>query len=126
MKLNTKVRYGLQAMIEIATHKNGGILQKDIAKKQDIPLKYLDAIIKGLRSRGLIINYKGKKSGYILTKPANKISIYDIYRSYEPELCLIDCICLPCTCGKNNKCPSREIWVEVNTVLKKTLMKKYL
>ncbi len=126
MKLNSKVRYGLRAMIEIASQNGKGILQKEIAQKQDIPLKYLDTIITGLKAKGLIINYKGKKSGYILTKPANKISVYDIYCSYEPELCLVDCICAPCTCGKTGNCVSREIWTEVNATLKKTLMKKFL
>ena len=87
MKLNTKVSYGLRAMIEV--NRNGsstGILQKEIAQHQEIPLKYLDSIITGLRNAGLIVKYAGKRSGYILTRSAAEISVYDIYRAFEPEL----------------------------------------
>ena len=56
MKLNTKVRYGLRAVTQIASSTEV-LLQKDIADKQKIPLKYLDTIITGLRAKGLIKNF---------------------------------------------------------------------
>ena len=85
MKMNTKVRYGLRAMIEMNTNESSsGILQKDISEIQEIPLKYLDSIISGLKNAGLIVNYSGKSSGYVITKQPAEISVYDIYRAFEP------------------------------------------
>lgn len=62
MKLNTKVRYGLRTMLEIALQEdNKGVFQKDIAKNQQISEKYLDLIIASLKANGLIANTSGKK-----------------------------------------------------------------
>lgn len=119
MKLNTKVRYGLRAMTDIAENQSdGGVLQKDIAERQDIPLSYLDSIISGLRRRGLIMNAAGKRSGYKLTKSADEITVYDVYRSFEPELTLINCLCDKMECQRSGCCPARDYWFELNKHLK--------
>jgi len=61
MKISSKVRYGLRTMIEIAASTDSdGILQKDIAKNQNISNKYLDPIISALKLKDLISNSKGK------------------------------------------------------------------
>jgi len=86
MKLNTKVRYGLRAMIEIAAHPNG-ILQKEISVNQSISTKYLDQIIASLKAAGLVIRVSGKSSGYKLTRNQEEISVYDIYKAFEYENC---------------------------------------
>ena len=124
MKINTKVRYGLRAMIEIATHSNtSGILQKDIANNQEIPLNYLDIIVSGLRNAGLIINYGGKSSGYILSKKADQISVYDVYRAFEPELELVNCSCPTNLCKRLDICPAKDYWFDLNTQIK-SMMKR--
>ena len=119
MKMTTKVRYGLRAMIEISTRDNSiGVLQKDISKVQDIPLKYLDSIITGLRNAGLIVNFAGKRSGYILSRSPNEISVYEIYRAFEPELTLVNCTCPGNECKRINICPAKDYWAELNLVIK--------
>jgi len=126
MKLNTKVRYGLRAIIEIAIAGKDGLLQKDIAQIQQIPLKYLDTIILGLKTRGLIKNFKGKKSGYILTKPPEEISVYDVYCAFEPELSIVDCLCEPNNCDLKADCMTKGFWRELNIAIKQTLKGKKL
>ena len=122
MKLNTKVRYGLRAIIDIAQNQTDeGILQKEIASRQAIPLKYLDSIITGLRNRGLIINVAGKSSGYRLTKPASDITVYDIYLAFEPELTLVHCLCDSIECKMSEDCPAQDYWFELNTTIKKVM-----
>jgi len=111
MKINSKVRYGLRAMIEIAQNQNKySLLQKEIAERQEIPLKYLDAIITGLRNSGLIVNKAGKGSGYKLSKSAAEISVYDIYRSFEAELALVQCNCPTMECKRLSICPAKDYW----------------
>ena len=127
MKVNTKIRYGLRTMIEIASQSdNTGILQKDISKNQNISEKYLDHIISALKTNGLIVNVSGKKSGYILKKPQNKISIYDIYKSFEPELSIVHCVSNPELCEKSGCCSVREFWNDLNDINIKFLKKHSL
>ena len=124
MKINTKVHYGLRAMIVIASELNTtGILQKDIAKLQEIPLNYLDIIISGLRNSGLIVNYGGKSSGYILAKKADQISVYDIYRAFEPELEIVNCNCPTNICKRIDICPAKDFWFDLNSQIK-SMMKE--
>ena len=119
MKMNTKVRYGLRAMIEISNNKSSsGILQKEISAAQEIPLKYLDSIITGLRNAGLIVNFGGKRSGYILARQLDEISVYDVYRAFEPELTLVNCACPGNECSRINICPAKDYWFELNNVIK--------
>ena len=119
MKMNTKVRYGLRAMIEISKKESPpGILQKEISAAQEIPLKYLDSIITGLRNAGLIVNYGGKRSGYILTRQPDEISVYDVYRAFEPELTLVNCTCPGNECSRIDICPAKDYWFELNNVIK--------
>jgi len=119
MKTNTKVRYGLRAMIEISNNESStGILQKDISAAQEIPLKYLDAIITGLRNAGLIVNYAGKRSGYILARQPNEISVYDVYRAFEPELTLVNCTCPGNECSRIDICPAKDYWFDLSSTIK--------
>jgi Rrf2 family protein len=122
MKMNTKTRYGLRAMIEISKNEpSSGILQKEISKIQEIPLKYLDSIITGLRNAGLIVNYSGKRSGYILSKPPSEISVYDIYRAFEPELTLVNCACPGNECKRIDICPATDYWFDLNFHIKRMM-----
>ncbi len=122
MKLNKKIRYGLRAMVEISKNYPKSVLQKDIAKKQKIPLKFLDTIISGLRIRGLIKNYSGKKSGYVLTREPSKISIYDIYLAFEPEISVVECLCEPNLCEFKKFCSIRFFWNDINKTLKEKML----
>ena len=78
-------------MIEIAIDtEQTGKLQKEIAKNQDISEKYLDQIISSLKIAGLIKNFKGKKSGYVLTRSASDIRINEIIEAFEAEFIVND------------------------------------
>lgn len=123
MKLNTKVRYGLRTMIELAMNAGeSGLLQKDISERQEIPLKYLDKIISELKSAGLIVNVAGKKSGYILTRAPEKVSVYDVYRAFEGKLAIIQCVNETVYCCRSEQCASQEFWDKLNTEIEAGLI----
>jgi len=127
MKVNTKVRYGLRIMIELGLHKGkDGMFQKDIAKNQQLSDKYLDPLVASLKASGLIVNVKGKKSGYMLNRPMNEITIYDIYRSFEPELSIIHCTNKPVTCFISRICVANEFWQGMNDTMTKYMIKTTL
>ncbi len=127
MRVNTKIRYGLRTMIEIANSTEpNGMLQKDIAKNQNISLKYLDPIIASLKLKGLVINSKGKGSGYKLTRPAEKISMLDIYTAFE-QIVVIECINNLSFCDRSlHDCKGRNFWNEFKVDFEKILAKKNL
>ncbi len=105
-------------MIEIAREtNNNGIFQKDIAVRQEISNKYLDHIIYALKVAGLISNVKGKKSGYILTRPAKEITIMDINNAFEPGICIIDCITENYKCERENVCSAKNFWTGLNDII---------
>jgi len=114
MKFNTKTRYALRAMIEIALQSESSVYQKDIAKKQDISFKYLDQIIKALKSSGLIVNAEGKKSGYKLGRAPHEITVFDIYKAFEPELVVVECLHDDSNCSREKLCAAHEFWNGLN------------
>jgi len=127
MIINTKVRYAVRAMIEIASHDNNeGVFQKDIAKNQNLSEKYLDPIILSLKVVGLIKNVGGKKSGYTLTKSQSDITVLDIYKAFEPAAIVMNCIKLPYICDRSAKCSSKEFWSELNDAISVLMQNKTL
>jgi len=123
MKFNTKTRYGLRTMLELTLKEDSeeGTLQKEIAENQDVSVKYLDHIIADLKAAGLIVNVGGKKSGYRLNKPAEEITIYDIYVAFENELVIIDCLHVHGECPKKGNCVLKEYWCELNQSIKTSM-----
>ena len=118
MKFNTKTRYGIRTMIELAMHWNRrGIYQKDISVRQGISFKYLDQIIASLKASGLIVKSSGRMSGYILSKDPEEISVYDVYKAFEHELVIIDCLTREGICNRDRLCAARDFWNDLNKVI---------
>lgn len=118
MKFSTKTRYGIRAMLEIAKDSpQGGVFQKDISERQAISNKYLDQIIHALKAEGLITNAKGRKSGYVLTRPAQEITILDIHSAFENTICIVDCMDLNHDCQLQHECKTHFFWRGLNNLV---------
>jgi Rrf2 family protein len=124
MKFNTKTRYGVRVVFELALNEDreGGTLQKEIAESQDVSIKYLDQIISSLKRAGLISNIAGKKSGYVLARPANEISIYDVYSAFEDNLAIIDCLLTEGECPRKGMCVMKDYWCDLNETIRNSMM----
>jgi len=124
MKFNTKTRYGVRVVFELAlnVNKEGGTLQKEIAESQELSIKYLDHIISALKKAGLISNVGGKKSGYVLARPANEITVYDVYSAFEDNLAIIDCLLTDGECPKKGMCVMKDYWCELNETIRNSMM----
>jgi Rrf2 family protein len=109
-------------MIELALHDSGvGMFQKDIARSQDISVKYLDQIITTLKAAGLIVNAGGKKSGYLLTRSPAAITVFDIFSAFEPQPYMIECLSQEEYCSRSQICAAKDFWNEFNTHIKRYL-----
>ena len=111
MKLTTKCRYGVRAILEIA--KNYGkcpTKRKDISRVQDIPDSFLENILIDLKNHGIIMSIRGARGGFMLKRTPDQISMYDILSSLEGKLILVDCIHSPEVCQKSERCVVRGVW----------------
>jgi Rrf2 family protein len=120
MKISTKVRYGARAMLELASHYGKGPVElKEIAKKEDISLKYLEQVIIPLRTGGLVKAIRGSKGGYSLAKPPSEILLNDLVETLEGPLDLIECLRNPAACRKVQTCVTRDIWKDVQEAIRR-------
>lgn len=87
MLISTKGRYALRAVVDLAEHMSEGYIPlKDIASRQDISSKYLEAIIKTLVKEKIVVGVRGKGGGYKLNVPPADITVARILRLAEGSL----------------------------------------
>jgi Rrf2 family protein len=91
--LPSKAKYGLKAMGYLARREGlGPALIADIAESERIPKKFLDAILLEMKNHGLLSSKKGKGGGYILAKPAARLTVGDIVRVLDGPLAPVPCV----------------------------------
>ena len=80
----TKSRYGLRLLMDMARHYDHGPVQLgEIAKRQDISVKYLEQIIIPLKKAHYITSLRGRKGGHVLNKPPGEISVGNLWPSWR-------------------------------------------
>ena len=118
MKLSTRSRYGTRLMLELAQHyTEGPIPLGDIAKRQDVSVKYLEQIIIPLKRAHYIESVRGPKGGHILTKPPEEITVGEIVVLLEEGTSLVECIEDTTVCERADICPTRLLWKEVSEAM---------
>ncbi|KZL91520.1 RrF2 family transcriptional regulator [Clostridium magnum] len=114
MKISTKGRYGLKALVDIAMYSNSEVVTlKSISARQNISEGYLEQIFSTLRKSGLVIGRKGAQGGYSLSKPTNEITIGEILRVLEGDLVLVDVKNLSVV-DNLEKCINENLWDVIN------------
>lgn len=119
MKLSTKSRYGARILVELAKHHDTEtpLQVSEIARRQDIPMKYLEQLIRLLRLAGIVRSVRGPKGGHILNMPPDKITLGRVVRLFEGQEELVECISSPDTCVKASGCRFRQAWKEATDAL---------
>lgn len=91
MKISTKGRYGLRAMVDLTISSHGEhVALNSIAQRQNISENYLEQVFASLRKAGLVKSVKGAQGGYVLSRKPSDISIGDVLRVLEGNLSVID------------------------------------
>lgn len=117
MKLSTKGRYGLRAMVDLAVHSNGDhVSLYSIAERQEISDNYLEQVFATLRKAGLVKSIKGAQGGYTLASDPSNIKVGVILRALEGSLSIID---ENSETGNGNKnsiqyCLRLNVWDKIN------------
>lgn len=86
MKITSKTKYGLRAMLYMATHNTRNITIKEISENENISLRYLEQIFSLLKKTNIIKSIQGSKGGYELLKKSEEISIFDIVLALEGNI----------------------------------------
>jgi Rrf2 family protein len=91
--LSKKTKYAINALVYLAKEHNGEPIQiSRIAESENIPRKFLEAILLDLRNAGLLSSKKGKTGGYYLLRGAEEINIADVVRLFEGAIALLPCV----------------------------------
>lgn len=130
--LTNKGKYGLKAMLHLAgASSDQPVLAAEIAAAENIPKKFLDAILGDLRKAGLVHSKKGRGGGFVLTKSASQIQVGQIVRALDGMLAPIACASKGyyrrCEdCGKESKCRVRLMMSEVRNAIADVLDQRTL
>lgn len=122
MKLSTRTRYGIRAMLELAGKYGEGPLQiKVIANRQDISIKYLEQLMAMLRSGGFVRSIRGSKGGYILSKVPAQIKLDELFTCLEGPVVTVECVEDENYCARVADCMTRQVWAQVQAAMVKVL-----
>ncbi len=129
MKVSTKGRYGLKAMVYIAQNaENGCVSLKNISKDEGISENYLEQIIAQLKKHNLLKSIRGAHGGYILAKESKDISVGEILRALEGSISPVDCVDSYSvekftTCGSNcgSCCTTKKVWEKIDESISNTV-----
>lgn len=119
MKLSTKGRYGLRAMVDLGIHsEHEPVSISSIAARQQISDRYLEQLIGKLKKAGLVSSVRGAQGGYQLARDPGEISAGDILRVLEGDLMSVTCDGdgdgdTPC-CEVSDYCVTRYVWQKVH------------
>jgi Rrf2 family protein len=117
--LSQKAKYALRALLMLAEQSEADMVMiADIAERENVPRKFLEAILVDLRKRGLLDSRRGKYGGYRLAKPADAISFGEIIRIVDGPLAPLPCASKsgfrPCDdCTDANSCSVRWLMLQV-------------
>jgi Rrf2 family protein len=109
-------------MLDLAAHHDQGPTPlREVAKRQDLSVKYLEQLIIPLKAAGLIKSFRGAKGGYSLGKKPEKISVGQIIQVLEGGLSLVGCVENPKSCERKKDCVTRDIWLHMSQRLMEEL-----
>lgn len=104
MRISTKGRYALRIMLDLAQHRDQGLVAlREISERQHITPKYMESIMALLLRDNLVQSLRGKTGGYRLTKEPSEYGLYEILSAAEGGLAPVHCLAM-----EENECPIRQ------------------
>ena len=112
MRLSTKAQYAVRAMVSLTLLHDQGkpVSIKDIARKEDLSLNYLEQLFAMLRRNKIVKSVRGPGGGYVLARSAKDIRVDEIIDSVEETLVPVSCMEKNGECGCFEKCVTRNVW----------------
>lgn len=115
MRLSTKGRYGLRAVVDLAVNGQAEAVSiSSIAMRQNLSESYLEQLIAKLRKAGIVNSVRGAGGGYVLARRPEEITVGDILRALEGKLCVVECPDNQNDCDKYDTCVTKYVWKRIN------------
>lgn len=123
MKLSSRARYGLRALIDLAVHsETENVSISSIAARQNLSEAYLEQLMAKLKRAELVSSTRGAQGGYQLARPAEQISVGDVLRALEGNLDAVQCAGLSEEgCQGAQLCVSKYVWQKINESIARTV-----
>ena len=124
MKLSTKGRYGLRALIDLAQYSGEGpVSTTSISARQDLSERYLEQLMSMMKKAGLVRSIRGAGGGYVLAKDMKEISVGDVLRALEGSLEPVECAGLEPDgeCRAADTCVTKYVWKRINESISRTV-----
>ena len=125
MKISTKGRYGLRALVDIAiSSREEPVSLSEIALRQNISISYLEQLIAKLKKAGIVNSSRGAKGGYSIAKSPDEISVGDILRVLEGNLDPVSCAEITGegeTCSGSELCVTKYVWKRISDSINNTV-----
>ncbi len=120
MKISTKGRYGLEAIVDLAIHSSQGHVNlKSISERCGISEAYILQIFLVLRRAGIVDSIRGAQGGYVLSRNASEITVADVLIALEGPLAPVSCIVegAKYPCDRYENCTTRGVWESIMITL---------
>ena len=120
MLISSKGRYALRVMTDLAEHADSGFISlADISARQEISLKYLEAITALLNKAGFLDSLRGKSGGYKLKKKPEDYTLREILEVTEGGIVPVNCACLTGDeeCERSALCPTMPVWQRLDKII---------
>jgi Rrf2 family iron-sulfur cluster assembly transcriptional regulator len=115
VKLTTKGRYAVTAMLDLAIHADSGpITLADVASRQHISLSYLEQLFARLRRRSLVSSVRGPGGGYMLGRDAQEISVADVITAVDEHVDTTRCGGAH-DCQRDRPCLTHDLWEDLSS-----------
>ncbi len=125
MKINTRVRYAVRMMADIASHSSHGpVPLREVSERQSISRLYLSQLAAPLRNAGLLRSVWGNKGGYLPTREPSEITLLEIIEAVDGPVSVLDCVIDPALCERSASCPALEVWRDINAAIVR-ILKQY-
>jgi Rrf2 family iron-sulfur cluster assembly transcriptional regulator len=114
MRLTSKGRYAVTAMLDLALHAHEGpVTLAGISERQGISLSYLEQLFTRLRKSGLVSSTRGPGGGYSLSRPAQEVAVADVVTAVDESVDATRCGG-QADCQDGNRCLTHELWAELS------------
>lgn len=118
MRLTRMSRCATRALFDLAYYSDGLPIQaKQVALRQDIPLRFLEQIFHKLKHGHLVKSMKGPRGGYILARDPRNITVREIIKTVREPLALVHCVPDAARCSRSPYCITRPVWEEASEVI---------
>lgn len=122
MRISTKADYAVRALVEIARRADTApVAAEDVASDQDLPRGFLLVILADLRRAGIVRSHRGKSGGWVLARPADSITVADVFRAVDGPLASVHGLRPEAVEDGHSKAPLRLLWIAVRARLREVL-----